>query len=109
MLNTEHFVLLAGRPEKWDEEIRQQARPAGDQKVGINVPKLQEDQHRRGRRSAELVRSAGGWTVRFASGFDNFRLLDGGGHFAHWPGTYAAVADWGINWTNEDPQNRELV
>jgi len=40
MLTTEHFILLAGRPEKWDEKVCQQARRAGDQKVGINLPEL---------------------------------------------------------------------
>ncbi len=107
MFNTEHFILLAGSPEKWDEEIRQQARPAGDQKVGINLPKLQEDQHHRGHRSVEVVKSAYGWTVRCASGLDNFHLVAGRRHGAHWPGTYAAAAAWGINWANQDPQNRE--
>jgi hypothetical protein len=77
MLNTEHFILLAGRPEKRDEEIRQQARRAGDPKVEINLPKLQEDQHDRGHRSVEVVKSAYGWTVRCASGLNNFQLVVG--------------------------------
>jgi len=107
MLNTEHFILLAGRPEKWDEEIRQQARCAGNQKVGINLPKLQEDQRSRGRRSIEVVKSGYGWTVRCASGLDDFQLVAGSRHGAHWPGTYAAAAALGINWANEDPENRD--
>jgi hypothetical protein len=107
MFNTEHFILLAGSPEKWDEEIRRQARPVGDQKVGINLPELQEDQHDRGRRSVELVKSAHGRTVRCASGVDDFRLVAGARHDANWPATYAAAAAWGINWANEDPQSRE--
>jgi hypothetical protein len=107
MLNTEDFILLAGRPEKWDEEIRQQARRAGDPKVGINLPKLHEDQHNRGRRSVEVVRSAYGWTARFASALDNFHLVAGSRHDARWPGTYAAGAAWGIIWANEDAANRE--
>jgi hypothetical protein len=108
MLNTEDFILLAGRPEKWDEEIRRQASRAADQNVRTNLPKLAEDQHRRGRRSVEVVKSAYGWTVRCASGLDNFQLVAGScRHGAHWPGTYAAAAAWGINWANEDPENRE--
>ena len=60
MLNTEQFILLAGRPEKWDEEVRQHASRAANQNVGINVPELQEHQHDRGRRGVELVKSAYG-------------------------------------------------
>ena len=107
MLNIEQFVLLAGRPEKWDEEIRRQANRAADQSVRTNLPKLQEDQHRRGRRSVEVVKSAYGWTVRCASGLDNCHLVVGSRHGAHWPGTHSAAAAWGINWANEDPGNRE--
>ncbi len=108
MLNTQHFILLAGRPEKWDEEVRHQASRAADQKVRTNLPKLQEDQHDRGRRSVEVVKSAYGWTVRCAPGLDNFQLLSGSRHDADWPGAYAAAAAWGINWANEDPENREF-
>ena len=107
MLNTKEFVLLAGRPEKWDEEVRQQTSRAADQNVRTNLPKLQEDQHRRGRRSVEVVKSAYGWTARCASGLDNFQLVAGSRHGAHWPGTYAAAAALGINWANEDPENRD--
>jgi hypothetical protein len=107
MLNTEHLILLAGRPEKWDEEVRQHASRAADQKVGINLPELQEEQHDRGRRSVEVVKHAYGWTVRCASGLDNFQLVAGSRHDARWPGTYAAAAAWGINWANEDPVKRE--
>ena len=107
MLNTEHFILLAGRPEKWDEEVRRQVSGAAGQNVGINLAELQEEQHNRGRRSVEVVKSAYGWTVRCASGLDNFELLAGSRCDADWPGTYAAAAAWAINWANEDPGNRE--
>jgi len=106
MLNTKESILLAGRPEKWDEEVRQQARRAGDPKVEINLPKLHENQHDRGRRSVELVRTAHGRTVRCASGLDNFQLVAASDCDAHWPGTYAAAAAWGINWANEDQEQR---
>jgi len=106
MLNTEHFTLLAGSAEKWDEEIREQASRAADQNVGISLSELQEDEHHCGRRSVEVVKSAYDWTVRCASGLDNFQLVAGSGCDAHRPGSYAAAAAWGINWANEDPENR---
>jgi hypothetical protein len=107
MLNAEDFILLAGRPEKWDEEVRQQASRAADQNVGMNLRDLQEEQHYRGRRCFEVVKSGCGWTVRCASGLDNFQLVHGARHDAHWPATYAAAAAWAINWANEDAQNRQ--
>jgi hypothetical protein len=102
MLNTEDFILLAGRPEKWDEEVRQQASCATDQNVPTNLPELQEEQQDRGRRSVKVVKSAYGWTVRSASGVDNIHLVAGNRHDADWPRTYAAAAAWGINWANEE-------
>jgi len=102
MLNTEHFTPLAGRPEDWDEEVRRRASEAGENVVSL--PELQDEQHARGRRSVEVVKSAHGWTVRCASGIDNFHLVAGNRHDADWPRTYAAAAAWGINWANEDPE-----
>jgi len=107
MLNTEHFVLLAGSPEKWDEEVRHQVSRAADENAAINLPELQEDQRNRGRHSVEVVKSAYGWTVRCASGLDNFQSVAASGCDAHSPGSYAAAAAWGINWANDDPGNRE--
>jgi hypothetical protein len=107
MLDTEDFILLGGRPEKWDKEVRQRAGRSGGQNARINLPESQEDQHVRGRRSVELVESTYGWAVRCSSGLDDFQLVAGSRHDVHWPGTYAAAAAWGINWANEDPANRE--
>jgi hypothetical protein len=109
MLNAEHFILLAGRPENWDEQVRQHPSRAAEQNVRVNLPELQEDQHDRGRRSIEVVKSAYGWTVRFASGLDNSQFVIGSRDAALWPGTYAAAAAWGISWANEDPENRECL
>lgn len=107
MLNTEHFILLAGKPEEWDEEVREQATRFANPSARVNLPELQANQHARGRRSVELVKSAYGWAVRSASGLDNFQLVAGSRRDPHWPGTYAAAAAWAINWANEDPENRE--
>jgi hypothetical protein len=107
MLNTERFILLAGRPEECDEEVRQLGSRVADPNVRVNLPELQDMQHDRGRRSVELVKSASGWTIRSASGLENFQYVAGRRCDPYWPGTYAAAAAWGINWANEDPENRE--
>ena len=110
MLHAEDLILLAGWPEEWEEEVRQHAIRAADQNVAVNLRELQEEQHYHGRRSVELVKSAHGWTVRSASGLENFQLVAGSRHNAHWPGTYAAAAAaWAINWAKEEPEHRECV
>jgi hypothetical protein len=107
MLNTQQFVLLAGKPEKWDEEVRQQATRVADPNIRVGLPELQEHQHSCGRRSVELIKSAYGWTVRSASGLENFQLVAGSRRDPRWPGTYTSAAAWAINWVNADPENRE--
>lgn len=97
MLNTEHFELLAGNPTKWDEETLRRV------KAGESLPSVQEDQHRRGRRSAELVPPglSDSYFVRAASGLDDFAVL-------HGPTSKPAARQWGLAWANEDPEHREF-
>ena len=109
MLNTEHFVLLAGEPQAWDQEIRERIAK------GEDLSSIQVDQHKRGRRSATIAESIGskartgedrdGWYVRAASNLmvptiiyattDTFGQLQ------------TAIA-YGKNWANRDPRNREF-
>ena len=58
MLNAEDFILLGGRPEKWDEEVLQRAGRSGGQNARINLPELQEEQRDSGRRSVAVVNHA---------------------------------------------------
>ena len=60
MLKIERFILLAGKPEPSGEEVLQQGAHVADQNAWIDLAKLQEDQHHRGRRSVEVVKSAYG-------------------------------------------------
>jgi hypothetical protein len=94
MLNTEHYELLAGNPAKWDEEIWRRYKEE-------SLVLIQEDQHRRGRRSAELMQTGQDWCVRSTSGLDGWALLYG-------PASREKALQWGIAWANEDPGNREL-
>jgi len=74
-MNPEYFHVFAGEEAsrlEW-EEILRRCRPEAGQ--GESLVSVQEDLHRRGFRSVQLVRSARGWTVRFASGLDDFRIL----------------------------------
>jgi hypothetical protein len=48
---------------------------------------LQEEDHDRGRRGVELVKSTSGWTVRSMSGLENFQVVAGGHCDPHWPST----------------------
>jgi hypothetical protein len=100
MLNTEHFILLAGDPTQWDEEIA---------KAGTKLVEVQVDQHRRGRRSAELVKGMYGFYVRAGTGLDNPAILantkerDG-----ELDGSALAALNWGRAWAEADPKNREF-
>lgn len=105
MLNTDHFALLAGRPGPWDDEIRtkvQSGRTEGTYD-SASLCDLQVKQHQKGRRSAELVRTAKGWTIRMASGLQDHRIL----RFTASPDP-SEILCWGTVWANRDPDHREL-
>lgn len=91
MLNTQQFTLLAGNPESWDAELRSTP----------NLVACQEDQHRRGRRSAILIPTLNGWSVRLASGLDNPQVLLKGA-------TFEDARTFGQNWANQNPADREF-
>jgi hypothetical protein len=107
MLNNEGFVLLAGNPSKWDDEIRARCEKRGSFFESESLCKLQAAQHAKGRRSARLQRTIYGWSVRLDSGLDDRQIL-----YGHRLGNKdlsreAAVA-FGIAWANEDPEKREF-
>lgn len=100
MLNNTHFVLLAGRPENFDNELRQRIA------MGDSITEVQMGQFNSGRRSAQIVRLTQGWAVVPASS-----LMDTGIMFSPAdPGDYGIgeCLEWGMAWANEDPYNREL-
>lgn len=99
MLNTKFFTLIAGNPTKWDEETQKLV----DDNNMKGLVSLQESQAARGRLSAHLIRSMYGWTVRYASGLQNFGLL----HSSKSSDIRKAV-EFGVEWANQDPQNREF-
>lgn len=99
MLNTKWYVLIAGNPTKWDEET-ENLLDNGDTKGLVS---LQENQAARGRLSAHLIRSIYGWTVRYASGLQNFGLL-----YASQSSDIRKAVEFGVEWANKDPENREF-
>lgn len=105
MLNTERVMLLAGNPEPWDEEIRKKSRrgSASNTFNSEDLCELQIKQSSRGRLSAHLVLSMYGWTVRYASGLQGFSIL-----YSSRNKDPKQAYDWGVRWTNEDPDKREF-
>ena len=97
MLNTEHFILLAGNPEHWDTETRERVA------AGESLPDVQVDQASRGQLSAHMVLSLNGWTVRYASGLQDRAILHKSGE-----DDPRKALEWGTNWANENPANREF-
>jgi len=113
MMNTEHFLVLAGDCSKWDQEILE-AKAADAMAIQavrrsgllmkdpcFSLCRAQRAQHSRGRRSAEVCRTIHGWSVRAGSGLDGFRLM-------HAKSTLPAAIEWGIRWANRDPESREF-
>lgn len=107
MLNDRDFLLLAGQPKSWDDETRRRCRPGrGSNTVNSeDLIKVHVEQHQRGRREAQLVRTIYGWSVRYASTIDNCALLFPGENA---PATLAECILWGRAWADEDPANREF-
>jgi len=103
MLNTDHFILLAGEPHAWDDRLLLR------QRNGESLTDIQEYQFLEGRRSAEVVKSDGGYYVCSATGLDGFKPLV---HTHHCggplDGSLEAAIEWGKSWANEDPKNREF-
>ena len=105
MLNTDHFVLIAGTPENLDADTQRRI------DEGEELSAIQEDHYDRGRRSLELRSTLMGWVV--ASGTPSLSASD-----IYWRpseqlgkirvGGLANCLEWGIAFVNEDPQMREF-
>lgn len=99
MLNKEHFTLIAGKPQTWDEETLRRTQRGKESLVDV-----QKDQFNRGRRSAKLTQLASGWAVVDNTGLvppDQARLFNKAK-------TRAAAIVWGRTWAETDPDNREF-
>lgn len=96
MLNTQHFTYLAGTPEPWNTEMRSRI----DQ--GESLVDLQVEFHGRGRCEAHVVKTLKGYSVRYASGLDNFGLLFRGCD------SYEDAVQKGTEWVQEAPTFRAL-
>ena len=114
MLNKDHFTLLAGNPEAWDQEILDaKAKDTGPGRnlrdPDFNLCEMQINQHRRGFRSARLSKTLNlGWVVCYTSNLDNRATLFGG-RGCNPPLTKEQAIKAGIQWANEDPDNREFI
>jgi len=102
MLNTEKFIKLAGDTEQWDKEMADVPKN-GEYYQSDPLCKLQVSQSARGFRAAHLVLSVRGWTVRYASGIQNFGILRLSDSFDP-----ASALEWATKWVNRDPKSREL-
>jgi len=102
MLNTEHFVLLAGDPSAWDEETRSRVA------AGESLCRVQEDQFARGFRSAVLVPTLYGWSVRSGTGLDGFHILVSA-RAGEVNGSLEQAMYWGKQWAEADPLRREFI
>ena len=104
MLNKKAFILLAGNPDVWDNEMARRTLN------GESLLTVQVDQFSRGRRQAELTRSLTGWCVISASSLDGHKILflpkqtpdtikDAG---------FREAWHWGFDWIKQYPFYREI-
>lgn len=111
MLNSDHFVLLGGNPQAWDDEIQRRVK-ASETRLGCfdseSLCAVQVDQHARGRRSAVLTSTIYGWSVRLASGLDQNQLLFSYRTTGRRGITREEAIAWGRAWAAEDPTHREF-
>lgn len=94
MLNDKHFVLLAGNPSPWDQELLKRA------SEGESLVDIQEDQHERGRRSLVLTQTQTSWITFLASNLDSRKRL--------FEGTKEECLEFGKSWALDDPKKREF-
>lgn len=103
MINHRDFVLLAGKPDTWDQETLSRRRS------GEDLVAIQRDQHGRGRLSAVLAKGESGWYVRAGSSLvqpDIFANTQK--HGGPLDGSKRAAVEWGKQWASEDPERREF-
>lgn len=111
MINTSAFYLLAGKPEAWDNEIKEKCRPGCYENTfnSEDLCTIQVQQYARGRRSIQLCESIYGWYLRSSSGLDGneviARVASRGGILS---GSIEDAIKWGINWANAAPEKREF-
>ena len=102
MLNTDAFIVIAGNPQKWDDETRARCRPGRYDGTfnSDDLCALQRDQAQRGRLGARLMSSMYGWSVR----------SDWSPHAPLSPTrmTKEEAVKWGTEWANVDPDKREF-
>lgn len=85
------LVCLAGKPEKWDDEVDK----------ATSLAEIQKDQWNRGRRVAILYKVDRGWSVRLNPCF--------GGDIVLYDTLYKDDAiTFGKEWAGKDPENKSF-
>lgn len=101
MLDPRYFRVLAGDAVVAQQRAELEALPDR----GTSLTAWQEAQHRADIRGVEVVESAYGWSVRAASGLDDFALL-ASVRRGNVDGTWAAAEAFAVAWVAEDPARR---
>lgn len=99
LVEAEYAKALAGiegRQGGWPQSPRDEA-----------LCNAQSALHSRGYRSAELVKSVFGWSVRSGSGLDGFALL-ASSRTGVLTGSAGDALKWAMNWVSDDPNKRDV-
>ena len=106
MLDPKHFVVVAGQDLVEELRVARQAVPQSPFGYASgHLVKLQEMESRRGIRGAEIVESNYGFSVRAASGLQNFALL-ASSRAKQVDGSLEDAVRWAKAWVAQDPTKR---
>ena len=96
------FTVLAGELTRWQRERDALERHRGEQCFDDMLCALQVKQHQAGRRTATIVETIYGYSVRSDNNLDNRDFVPGGRRLQTW----ADAVCVGIAWASEDPSKR---
>src|SRR4051812_32403084 len=106
-MNTEHCLVIAGRPLVDALNAETEARVVRDVRgfESEGLCAVQRAQAARGILGAEIVASIYGWSVRYDSGLQNFGIL-AGARAKQVDGSFTDAAAWAAAWVAQDPERR---
>lgn len=96
-------IILAGNHQKWQDQIEARCRKIGNCFESEQLCRVQRDQSAAGRREAHLCRSIYGWTLRYASGLQEWGIIYSSKN--HNPQNCLTEA---LNWVATSPELRSV-
>ena len=100
-MDKQHFIIIAGHALADQLATEKAERIMG----GEALTTVQEKHAARGVLGAQLVQSMFGWSVRYDSGLQGWRILAGVRN-GMLDGSFKAAVEWAERWVARDPERR---